>query len=344
MYRQRSYREDGKVKTKAEYLCPLDPLSMQPLTAKSNTPDHVVAAIRERFESGPEQKTAPSPAPAKPKGTRPRKATKNRPVFSPLALQSNLNFTALRLSPFALERRYKAHQHILHRLGIDPEHIPTISLRRGFVHRVRYWRSRNHLFVRVVNSKGAASKTRANFGRAMAEAKMLTLETGSSRAYKDLSLHLADQQRATLLELRKYLMATNARQKFTRMLALKTFGWIDPIRMGRSKIMTAKKLGLSAYGNRGSWREDAVLLLAELEQHPSGWRGVLSETQAELKAAHGTLRRANVQGFSLGDYLHGKRMSWGFRKRREIRRAEARVELQRLRLDKIKLLAAAFQM
>jgi len=74
-------------------------------------------------------------------------------------------------------------------------------------------------------------------------------------------------------------------------------------------------------GDRSDWFEDTALLLMDIEQHRKGYSGVLNDTKAELAKAKGTLTRSENQGFSLKKLVMSERMSWGFRRRREIRRA-----------------------
>lgn len=192
--------------------------------------------------------------------------------------------------------------------------------------------------------KGTANRARAGFRRALADAKLHALKTQSPNAYRALTLQAETAQRATRLELRKYLLSGNGRGRLAKALTVKLFGVIDPIRTGRSGTLPAAHLGLSEYGNRSDAIEDTALLLAEIAAHNKGYRGTLNATKSELRKARAALTRAKSQGFSLGKLAKGARMRWGHSRRREVHRAEARAALHQIRLERLNSLRAAFRL
>ena len=192
--------------------------------------------------------------------------------------------------------------------------------------------------------KGTANRARAGFRRALADAKLQALKTQNPDAYTALTLHARTAQKETLRALRKYLMNGNGRGRLAKALAVKLFGVIDPIRTGRSGILPAAHLGLSEYGNRSDAMEDTALLLVEIEAHQDGYRGALNATKSELRKARAAVTRAKGQGFSFAKLAKGERVRWGYRRRRELRRAEARAALHQIRLERLNRLRAAFRL
>ena len=373
LYVQWSWREGGKVKTDGRYIAPVDPDTGEIHLPEGKTPQEVYAQTRESFLNGrdvvppldgdaalsrqsrkpPPEKMPPIPAKlnlAKPSSRRTAKPDQKRtakPAFrgkSELSLRVNLKFAKLGISKYSLEQRHRKHEQILNGAKLNANTAPRIIMRHGLRHKVRYFAPQNVIAVSVGRfGKGTANRARANFGRALAEAKLKTLEAQSLDAFKALTLHTQSHQKQTRIALRKYLYSTNGRERFTKALAVKMFGTISPLRISRNKRLPASHLGLSEYGNRSDWREDTVLLLMEVERHKEGYRGALNETKAELGKAKASLRYANKQGFSIAKLAKGKRMSWGFRRRREVRRAEARVTLQQIRLERLNGLREVFR-
>ena len=264
---------------------------------------------------------------------------------SALTLHAAIFFDELNISPHSITLRHRKHEQILNDAGMNPDTAPAITIRHGIRHRVRLFRRQNVIVVKAPRrGKGAANGLRESFGRALALSKLRALEVQKPDAYQALTRHAQQAQKQTTTELRKYLLGTNGRRRRIKALAVKLFGKIDPVRKGRNGKVPAAQLGLSDYGNRSDWLEDTTLLLMEIERHKDGYGGVLNDTRSQLASAKASATTAKGRGFSLRKLAMGDRMSWGFRRQREIRRAEARVALQQIRVERLNSLREAFRL
>ena len=375
LYLQWSWREGGKVKTDGVYVAPIDPSTGVVDLPEGKTPKDIYAETRETFLNGlnvspPDSGTSslsrqikkrppPETLPPIPDKFKPS-AVETKPVSKPhaqpkrqtfqrddkaLTLHTAIHFNELKVSAHSIEQRHLRHEKTLAGAGLNPDTAPAITMRYGLRHRVRLFQRQNVIAIRAPRrGKGAANGLRQSFARALALSKLRALEMQKPDTFQALTLHAQTLQSQTRVELRKYLMNTNGRRRLAKALAVKLFGRIDQLRLGRTKRMPASQLGLSAWGNRSDWFEDTVLLIMEIEQHKDGYRGVVNATKTELRVAKATLTKAGKQGFSLTKLVKGERMSWGYRKRRDIRRAEARVALQQIRLERLNGLQEVFRL
>ena len=118
----------------------------------------------------------------------------------------------------------------------------------------------------------------------------------------------------------------NSTGTFARILALKLFNVINPIPTGKYSKLAPEKLGLIHYGKRDDWKSEYCELMAEINR--KGINTLTAQAQKEIKIATHAQRKA----------LQEKSFFF-LRRRKKIKRLQARIEANQALLEKLRLVA-----
>lgn len=214
----------------------------------------------------------------------------------------------------------------LQHFGIPSEKIPSITLKFGKAvasHKKAFSRD---VVVTVPKKKGNREAFRREYRKTLHRVFIETLEQEQPERIAPFLSVFDASFRATQTALFSYMANTNSKDKFIKALALKFFSVIHPIPTGqKGKTLPAEKLGLVAYGKRNNWKDEFCDLMAELDK--KGFDTLLSRAHLEIKKAQSSQRQAIK-----------KKTLFFLRKRKTIKRLQARIDANQELIRKLDLL------
>jgi len=338
LYLQESYWDHGQVRTRSEYIGPIDPTTGEVHTSKDVFDPLVLEPfLRQRLdvwktlslgfsEVQPDQPSAPRPPPAS-SPQPPRLHIPALPSAASLSrLRIDLDTEAYRLSRHSLEQDYRQCARRLLALGIPEERWPRLRLTSGRTLRIRRQRLEDAWVVQAPwawwPTRPDREKVREAFRQALGRVEIEALRRGRPDRYAQLSLGFSESHKQTSALLFRYLW--HVRGSSYRLLALWFFSLMHPV-----GSVPAERLGLSHYGSRRSWEDEAAALYAEVLRY--GRDKLRSRIGANLARARATVRQIAAQG--------RLRRCW---RRGELKRAEARIALLQAQQRKLALLLSVF--
>jgi len=344
LYEQETYREGGKVRTRSQYLGAVDPAVIkrlksrgEPLEAALLPPEpetvtpaktdtdptikYTVTAIDDA-PSKPTPQRKENPTPHKPKlevrlnttkneKSKPTKINRSRPLRIKAKVERhNISRTALEFE----HRRFTRH---MEGLGLNTERMGRVIVGVGKHVRCRRQRSGNYV---ITIPRFKTKKKKGDIGPATRTAFKREYRKALAGTYLD-AIKAQDPKYYAGLEQTLHFL-------HSKMLS----NW--------SKLhIPSEKLGLADHERRDDWRQDAVAIMAEIQQR--GWSQTYAKYMTELSKVESlTLRKlTECQKMTMIDRVSGKRRA----ARRELCKLNARRKALNEACNKISVLAPLFQ-
>jgi hypothetical protein len=224
----------------------------------------------------------------------PRKPRIQKPLFTPF--ETKFDLKEHQISEAALRSDHARTATILHKIGLDPLQLPTITLKRagavtGF---------RKNIFgsgYTVFLSKGKTTRSRFSFEyrKALARASLDLMEEQNPEKFRSLKSQFIRSFSTTQKHIKTYLTNTDRRGKNKKQQLSKDLGRFKSGQI--SKALSGKKspkeVGLVDYSPRANWRDEATAVFAEIL-----WKGVKkinSERNGYIKKSERELLRAECE-------------------------------------------------
>lgn|GEM_PF-2183528 len=341
LYNQETYRDNaGKVKTISHYIGPVDIVG-GPASSRSatNEVNKTVLAVNEVVQKA--NSLEPSSEPKQVSSVQP--PTPPKPLKK-LTLQNNLtiraNLTNHSISQKALEAKNCSFLKQVQASGLDIEKFPKITIKNGGS-TIKFKKSFGGDYTIVLPKKaqnGGRTEFQKTYQRVIAniyldaiEQQKPSLFNGTIKPQMKQAFH--DQNKAIVA----YINHSNRKSGFKFGLTLH-FLYSKMVSAWTQANLAPEKLGFADYSQRRNWREDTVLLMAEVQKE--GWEPCYRKYMAEL---HKTERQIRYQ---IGQYkklkfldkLSGKARA----KRRDIRRMNARRRAIYATCNKISILSNVY--
>ena len=177
-----------------------------------------------------------------------------------------------------------------------------------------------------------------DYFKCLAQQKTHLLKTHAPAKHKALTLHLQTLDADTTKELRRYIINSTTGNKFAKLVGLRLWGNLNPIRRGktsRSKELDPSSLGLTSYGKRNIKTETQDLMTAISKK---GSRQLLINAGEQQKKA----TRAEKNAILKMKKSRKKSDRQNYLAKAEAHRARA--NLLRLQQQKIIAIAETFQL
>lgn len=298
LYLQRSYREGGRVRTESQYLGAVD-------------------------SSGALNKAAPPPD-----------THHNRPSDKPLSGNNELSLQKpafklkekyLKISEAGYTREYQRHVSRLQSMGVGAEHFPRITIKhstKGYgYHKAAF---KNEIVVTAPKGQGNREKLRKAYREALHHSFINTLERKAPDQLHPFKYAFDTSYQRTQDALTNYLRNCNSSGSFARIVALKWFCRMNPVPTGKRSKLKPEQLGIVEYGNRKDWKQEYSVLMAEIDK--KGTDKLRKQAQAEIAKATRTQQ----------NHIKKKSFFW-IRRRRTIKRQQAKIQANREMLNKLDL-------
>ena len=336
LYAQDSWREGAKVRTRSTYIGTVNPVS----GAIAKTPKSDMEALRaigratraalaKTMRDGiPADKASIKVEPPKPPARHPTDLPRKQRLSlqkgytrAPGCLQLRINAAAITASSARVTSLHQKHIASLSQCGIAADKLPRLVVCHGWTNRLRKTWLKDTWSITVSRfGKGRRAALYRNLHDGLARQKLAALETHAPDRFKALSLQLSERAKSTNYALQCYVWNSDTPNSTAKMIGLKLFSHMNPIKLTKRKTMKAAELGLTSYDNAASWRGEAHELLVEISRN--GLTKTINAAWLAKRAAEQTSHRA--------------------RKYETATKAAAQATLFDLRLAKIALLADAF--
>jgi len=374
LYEQETYREGGKVRTRSQYLGAVDPavikrlkLRGEPLeaalmpsepeelvTTKTETeptikykvtvvddpppeasPQSIDNTLQQKLKSQPKLNTTKKKSP---------KADKDR-RSQPLRIKANVELH--NISRTALEFEHRRFTRHMEGLGLNTERMGRVMVGVGKNVRCRRQRSGNYVITiprfktkKKMGDIGPATRTafKRQYRKALAGTYLDAIKAQNPKYYAGLEQNLSTAFKAQNKAIGRYLM--NSKRKPSQNIGLTLHFLHSKMLSNWSKLhIPSEKLGLADHERRDDWRQDAVAIMAEIQQR--GWSQTYAKYMTELSKVESlTLRKlTECQKMTMIDRVSGKRRA----ARRELRKLNARRKALNEACNKISVLAPLFQ-
>lgn len=286
LYRQRTYRAGGKVRTESQYIGPVDGVSVAESAPERQTvePDAVPAPV-----AVPAPQTTSEPA-------------IKRPSMLPLQtlVIQNRMYDRENFSAEALRREERQVNKRIDRLGLPLDDLKPIKVGEGS--RVARRNKRDAYYVFAAKG-GKRTAFKQEYRRALAARMIEQLEEHDPAKFELLRTDVDREHRLIKTRLTWMLLHSNEKDKF---VAVIWYMWARELPKGWRKRMKAENLGLVDHAG-STWRGDTEKLAGDIIQH--GRKKAL----AKYKTAYfSTLRRREslekrLRSLTMGQVLGGER-------------------------------------
>lgn len=241
LYSQRSFREGKAVRTVSTFL------------GAASAAD-VAACQRGSRRAGTSDAAASSaPATRTPASARPSVATGGN-----LSISANLERAGI--SERSFRYHYSEAARRLASVGIDPAHLPPVSVRYGLGVAVKpRWRGG----YAVTLPPGAKVNRRAvseAYHKAIARASLDAMRQQKPERFARLSLQMDASFRATNAAVVQYVANSRVRDAWAWGIALRVFGTAHALKGGTA----AEAIGLAEYGSRSTWQDETSAILGQV--------------------------------------------------------------------------------
>ena len=299
LYSQRSYREGGKVRTESQYLGAVNANGV--LDDKAPDPQQAQANREE-----------PEPQQGK------QELSLQKPTF-------NLNQKFLKISEVGYTREHQKHLQRLEDLGIEPAKFPIVTVKhsgKGYgYHKPAF---KNAVVVTAPKGKGNREKLRKAYREGLHRAFIDTLEREAPDQLHPFKYAFDKSYQQTQDALTRYLWNCNSTGSFARVIAIKWFCRMNPVPSGKRSKLKPEVLGIIEYGMRKDWKQEYAVLMAETDK--KGFSKLRTQAHTEIAKATRTQR----------NHIKKKSFFW-IRRRRAIKRQQAKIEANRQLLYKLDL-------
>ena len=291
LYEQRSYRNNGQVKTESRYIGAIDSLDGV-AGVEAQTVQKTLEALNQSNDT-PASKSKPK--------------TKDQPEPLTLTLQIKIDFKKHVISQVRAERQYSGFTQHLRNQGIPIDQIPKITV--GKASKVTYRRKRDghyHLTLPRRKQKGARAAFWRTYYKAQAHQYLDALESNNPDYFSGLQQNLTTYYDRQNKAIATYIMRSNREEVFKVGLTLH-FLYSKMVSAWTQKKLDPTLIGLSDYSARNTWREDTATLMAEV--HHSNWTSTYQKYSAELKRVENIQFKVFMKAQKMGllDRLSGKR-------------------------------------
>ena len=307
LYRQRTWREGGKVRTESHYIGVGGDASRGSGTgsrggsSREDAGNDAKEDPRGRDDAGTTELKEAVPAPEKPVQTL---------RIRPGVWQTNISTQALLEEERQITKRMAA-------MGIDVTNIdPVIVATSGSVRRRRSLITGRYI-VTAPRRGGNRTQFKQEYRRALADRWIREVRKNDPFAYEHLRTEMDAGYRETKHALTRYLLNTNARGKWTLTLQMM---WTKQMPVWFRKNIKPEILGLVDHAPVSGWHSDAVNLSAEVMQR--GYKATVSKYRGEGGRVNLMVDREwrAYKRMTLMDALRGKKRA----QLRKIRRLHAR--------------------
>lgn len=307
LYRQRTWREGGKVRTESHYIGVGGDASRGSGTgsrggsSREDAGNGAKEDPRGRDDAGTTELKEAVPAPEKPVQTL---------RIRPGVWQTNISTQALLEEERQITKRMAA-------MGIDVTNIdPVIVATSGSVRRRRSLITGRYI-VTAPRRGGNRTQFKQEYRRALADRWIREVRKNDPFAYEHLRTEMDAGYRETKHALTRYLLNTNARGKWTLTLQMM---WTKQMPVWFRKNIKPEILGLVDHAPVSGWHSDAVNLSAEVMQR--GYKATVSKYRGEGGRVNLMVDREwrAYKRMTLMDALRGKKRA----QLRKIRRLHAR--------------------
>ncbi|MES9898573.1 MAG: hypothetical protein ABW148_06070 [Sedimenticola sp.] len=327
LYEQTSYRVGGKVKTESRYIGAVNPetgglnMAQGVQEQEAITTYDMDKIIQETGQPGRDQ------------------TTESKPENIPLTLQITADLKRHKISQASALSQYTRFTNFIKERGINPDHIPGLSVVRGSPVSIK--KGGIGKAYKVTVPRGQSKGVRADFWRDFRKAQAYTyldaLEQTDPNYFEGLKGNLEQSYKKQNRAIATYIIRTNRKEVFKIGLTLH-FLYSKMVSAWSQRHLKAELIGLSDFTDRNTWRDDAAALMGDIQR--DGWGACYQKYQVELQQTQ-AIQFATFQKYrkaSLVDTLSGKRRAL----RREWRKMDARRRAIFQTCDKISVLAPLF--
>ena len=317
LYRQKSYRVGGKVKTISEYVGPVSGVGGSgalTAAAKSAVEKRLEAAIR------PQERTVADPG-----GDGAAAVAKDDPEDSadggvittkqPPRFRCTIDLAG-RVSETRLERESIDFLERMTKRGIDARDVPPLHIKRG--RKLGHALRGGTMTVTVPRGDGAnRNEIRKEVYRAQAQGMLGAIARAKPERFLELSLQFDESFRKTNEMLWDWVRHTRAKSKFAKYLCLRWWGNVAQLERALPG-QEAGKIGLTDLSRRGGWEEEVAGVYAAMQMR--GRAAFFKEQEKEIRMAQAFVVKAEA-GFRDSLPLSPKRA----RAKAKLHRARARL-------------------
>ena len=258
-YQQRSFRVNGKVRTKSKYLGPVDRTEV---TEANRRPEAKV---------GPTEPARVDTAENYRPTLRIQKAVRHRSDISEWALRREEELVLNRMTAF----------------GLPVDDLKAIRVCEG--RKVARKNKRSGYFV-IAARVGQRNAFKREYRRALADRWLLELERHDPVCFNHMACLMDQHQSVSRTALTQLIMYSNTPHKFAGVL---WFLWSGRLPADLRKSIQPQKIGMIDH-NSGGWREEAVKLTAEVIQRGPRKIRTRYEAAATMAMSHLKLEEAKL--------------------------------------------------
>ena len=261
--------------------------------------------------------------------------------------ENKINLSEYKINRNSLEREQQRMALCLHKIGLDISKLEKIKLvnsgqEPGYKKKSMSLLSSEQYYevnmTRYVS--GNRTKFKTSFKRALASSALDMLEKQKPGIYSNIMYYFDRSYQNTQNLLNTYILNTNDRNRKTKALIVKgifgKLGGYIPEKLQGKKIKP-EEIGLVDQTRRKTWKDDAVIVLAEMIG--SGYTKFISDRKTEYEKAK---REQNNAKVALQQARFYEVVKKGYAKKR-FKKACARYEAQKEMMNKIKYLTKIFK-
>lgn len=300
-YMQRSWRENGHVRTESRYIGAVSACADTGATGQSGTEK------QETGLTGVEMPVAPSGG-----ITPPHSVTgSTSPASLPSGFLCRFDLSRIGISTARLESGHEKARELAARLGVPPDRFPALVVASGGILGHRRARLRNAVVVSVPRGEKNRAAIRREVHRATGRALLDSLKAHNPERYCALAGAMDRSFRETNRLLFRFLSAQDRASRIVLSLQIYAFGYVSKQTAPRHLRDSPERLGIAGYGDaerRTSWEAETVSLLANAQG--KGWTKVAEDQRRSTARAAGAERKAMqryLETRTLFDRFTGKR-------------------------------------
>lgn len=178
-----------------------------------------------------------------------------------LTISANLERAGV--SERAFRYHYSEAARRLSAVGIDPAHLPPVSVRYGLgVAMKPRWRG-GYAVTLPPGSKVNRRAVSEAYHKAIARASLDAMRQQQPERFATLSLQMDASFRATNAAVLQYVSNTRHRDAWAWGLALRWFGVANALK-GTGGSVAAETIGLAEYGSRATWQDETSAVLGQV--------------------------------------------------------------------------------
>lgn len=230
-----------------------------------------------------------------------------------------------KISLSALEKEHQKHLNFLKKHDIDPTKFPPVTVKHGKKYSHHKPAFKWGLVITAPKEKFNREKLRTEYRKALHRAFIDTMEHEAPEKMYAFQYTFDKSYQQTQDALTKYLFNTNSKDRFYKVLALKFFHVINPIPTGKHAKLAPEKIGLVEYGQRESWKDEYASIMTAIDKH--GIKTLSDNAHNEIAKANKG-QRETIK----------KKTIFFMRKRKTIKRLQARIEANQELIKKLNLI------